>query len=194
MVHSQSGQFGWTLGDANPSKVKGIIALEPTGPPFYEAVFETDFTRPYGITVPPITVSCITVVPSDLTSPIRLFQYDPPLNTSSDLKVVPVSSDPAGNYTCYKQAEPARKLVNLMKIPILMVTSESSFHAVYDSCTAEYLAQAEVNVEHIRLEEVGIHGNGHMMFMEKNGIQIAEDVIDEWIGKMFGGHRLTVRN
>lgn len=49
MVHSQSGQFGWVLGDANPSKVKGIVALEPTGPPFGEAVFSTVMDRPYGM-------------------------------------------------------------------------------------------------------------------------------------------------
>jgi pimeloyl-ACP methyl ester carboxylesterase len=170
MVHSQSGQFGWTLGDANPSTVKGIIALEPTGPPFIDAVFSSstlaNLTRPFGITVPPIT-------------------YEPPVNSPSDLKPVIVSSDLAGNYTCYKQAEPARKLVNLLKIPILMVTSESSFHAVYDGCTAGYLAQAGVNVEHIRLESVGIRGNGHMMFMEKNGLQIAEEVVEKWIVKTF---------
>lgn len=49
VVHSQSGQFGWVLGDANPSKVKGIVALEPTGPPFGEAVFSTVMDRPYGM-------------------------------------------------------------------------------------------------------------------------------------------------
>jgi len=170
MIHSQAGQFGWILGDANPSKVKGIVALEPTGPPFIDAVFTSlslaNLTRPYGITVPPI-------------------MYDPPLNSPSDLKPVFVSSDPANNYTCYKQAEPPRKLANLSKIPILIVTSESSFHAVYDGCTAEYLAQAGVNVEHVRLENAGIHGNGHMMFMEKNNIQIAEEVVENWIDKTF---------
>jgi len=170
MVHSQSGPFGWTLGDANPSKVKGIIALEPTGPPFVDAVFSSlslaNSTRPYGITVSPIT-------------------YNPPLDSPFDLKPVVVSSNPAGNYTCYKQAEPARKLANLSKIPILMVTSESSYHAVYDGCTAEYLAQAGVKVEHIRLENVGIYGNGHMMFMEKNGLQIAEHVVENWLDKTF---------
>ena len=49
LTHSQSGQFGWTLGDANPSKVKAIVALEPTGPPFGEAVFSTVLNRPYGM-------------------------------------------------------------------------------------------------------------------------------------------------
>jgi hypothetical protein len=144
--------------------------MEPTGPPMLDAVFTSGSlvnpTRPYGITVPPI-------------------EYDPPLNSPSDLKVVVTSSDPAGNYTCYKQAEPARKLANLSKIPILMITSESGFHAVYDGCTAEYLAQAGVKVEHIRLENVGIHGNGHMLFMEKNNLQIAEEVVERWLDKTF---------
>lgn len=169
MTHSQSGQFGWTLGDANPAKVKGIVALEPTGPPFNNSVFPPfGLTRPYGITIPPVT-------------------YDPPLGSPSDLKTFTASSDPAANYTCFKQAEPARKLANLSKIPILMVTSESSFHSVYDGCTAEYLTQAGVDVKHIRLENVGIHGNGHMMFMEKNGHQIAEEVVERWIKTTLGG-------
>jgi len=151
--------------------VKGIIALEPTGPPFLDTVFTASNPvnrgkRPYGITVPPVS-------------------YDPPLTSPSDLKPVIVSSDPSGNYTCYKQADPPRKLANLSKIPILIVTSESSFHAVYDSCTTDYLAQAGVAVEHVRLENVGIHGNGHMMFMEKNNLQIAKDVVEKWINKKF---------
>lgn len=95
------------------------------------------------------------------------------------------SSDPAGNYTCYKQAEPARKLTNLSKFPILMVTSQSSYHAVYDGCTAQYLAQAGVDVEHVKLEDVGIFGNGHMMFMEKNNIEIVEQVVAKWLNKNF---------
>jgi hypothetical protein len=150
--------------------VKAIVALEPIGPPFIDAVFSSsslaDLTRPYGIAVSPIA-------------------YDPPLNSPSDLIPALVGSDPEGNYTCYKQAEPARKLVNLSKIPVLMVTSESGYHAVYDGCTAEYLVQAGVGVEHIRLESIGIHGNGHMMFMEKNGLRIAEDVVEKWIDKTF---------
>jgi len=165
MTHSQAGQFGWVLGDANPSKVKAIVALEPTGPPFGEAVFSTVLDRPYGITIPPVA-------------------YDPPVSHPEDLKKVILSFDPSTNYTCYKQAEPARKLAHLSKFPILMVTSQSSFHAVYDGCTAQYLAQAGANVEHIRLEDVGIYGNGHMMFMEKNNLEVA-DVVLNWLDKKF---------
>lgn len=147
--------------------MKGIIALEPTGGPFTDEVFIQNLTRPdYGITIPPVL-------------------YDPPLEGPGQLKKVIVTQDLVQNYTCYKQADPPRKLVNLAKFPILMVTSESSFHAVYDGCTADYLTQAGVDVQHIRLENVGIHGNGHMMFMEKNNIQIAEEVVEKWLDKTF---------
>jgi hypothetical protein len=32
----------------------------------------------------------------------------------------------------------------------------------------------------VRLEAIGIHGNGHMMMIEKNNLQVAE-VIAKWL-------------
>jgi hypothetical protein len=72
--------------------------------------------------------------------------------------------------------------VNLRSIPVMMLTSEASYHAVYDHCTARYLTQAGVNTDFIRLEERGIHGNAHMMMLEKNNLQIAK-LITSWLGK-----------
>ena len=62
---------------------------------------------------------------------------------------------------------------NVAKVPILIVTSEASYHAGYDHCTAAYLTQAGVKNTLIRLADVGIHGNGHMMMLEKNSDDIA---------------------
>lgn len=163
LTHSQSGPLGWVLGDSRPNLVRFIAALEPSGPPFMNVIFPPIVpARPFGITETPVV-------------------YDPPLSSADDLKAIV-----AGNsslFTCFLQASPVRKLVNLMKIPILVVTSESSYHAVYDDCTVDYLRQAGVSVEHIKLGEVGIHGNGHMMFMENNNIEIAE-LIQKWIVKI----------
>ena len=36
LTHSQSGPFGWDLADARPNLVKGVLAIEPNGPPFYD--------------------------------------------------------------------------------------------------------------------------------------------------------------
>ena len=74
---------------------------------------------------------------------------------------------------CFTQANPAHKLTRLSGIPILIVTSESSYHAPYDHCTAEWLEQAGVKNSFIRLADLGIHGNGHMMMLEKNNLEIS---------------------
>ena len=164
LTHSQAGAHGWILGDARPDLVKAIIALEPLGPPFSDAIFSPvtpDF--PYGLTSVPLT-------------------FSPPITSSSDLHPVAIYSDPANNFTCFQQgSKPPRQLANLARIPVLLVTSHSSYHQIYDNCSVQFLQQAGVHVKHVRLQDVGIFGNGHMMFMEKNNIQIAEEVLEKWI-------------
>src|SRR5207244_11995243 len=74
---------------------------------------------------------------------------------------------------CWMQKSPARSLPNLTKVPVLIVTGEASYHAPYDHCTVKYLQQAGVQPTWIKLADVGIHGNGHMLMLEKNNAQIA---------------------
>lgn len=134
------------------------------GPPFFKAVFApTGPDLPYGLTEIPLT-------------------FSPPLASPDDLHPVIVSSDPSINFTCFQQGNsPPRRLVNVATIPVLVVTSQASYHAVYDDCSVQFLREAGVIVEHVHLPDVGIFGNGHMMFMEKNNIQIAEEVVEKWI-------------
>ncbi len=84
--------------------------------------------------------------------------------------------------SCWLQDTPARQLVNLKGVPILIVVGEASYHAPYDHCTSKYLAQAGVKHSFVRLSEVGIKGNGHMMMLEKNNLQIAA-LLRSWIQK-----------
>jgi pimeloyl-ACP methyl ester carboxylesterase len=37
VTHSQAGAFGWAIGEARPDLVKAIVAVEPSGPPFFGA-------------------------------------------------------------------------------------------------------------------------------------------------------------
>jgi len=53
---------------------------------------------------------------------------------------------------------------------------------VYDRCTVKFLKQAGVEVEWLRLEDVGIRGNGHMFFLEKNSEEIA-NVLEGWLSR-----------
>ena len=64
----------------------------------------------------------------------------------------------------------------------MVVTAEASYHAPYDHCTVNYLAQAGVRSDWIRLADIGIHGNGHMLMLEKNNMEIA-DVMSNWLDK-----------
>ena len=56
---------------------------------------------------------------------------------------------------------------------LLIVTAEASYHAPYDHCTAKWLQQAGVNNTYLRLPERGIRGNGHMMMLEKNNLEVS---------------------
>ena len=62
----------------------------------------------------------------------------------------------------------------------MIIMSEASYHASYDHCTTAWLTQAGVPNTFIRLADVGINGNGHMMMVEKNADAIAA-VIEKWL-------------
>ena len=172
LTHSQSGATGWPVADARPNGVKAIVAVEPSGPPFYnvenvaapEWFRDSDEQRPWGITSGPL-------------------KYSPPAASPSDLAIVRQDQPDDPNVTrCWLQKSPARQLPNLQKMPILVLTSESSYHRGYDHCTVRYLEQAGVHVTWIKLEDIGIHGNGHMMMLQKNNSEIAA-VMSRWLEK-----------
>jgi hypothetical protein len=102
---------------------------------------------------------------------------------ASDLSVVRQDApDGPDLVRCWLQKAPARQLPNLQKLPILILTAEASYHAPYDHCTVRFLEQAGVRSEWIKLADAGIHGNGHMLMLEKNNLQIAE-VMSKWLDK-----------
>jgi pimeloyl-ACP methyl ester carboxylesterase len=173
LTHSQSGAFGWPVADARPDMVKAIVAVEPNGPPFFdvENIAAPEWfrdaaaqARPWGVTAAPLT-------------------YSPPAAKASDLAIERQEKpDGPGLSRCWMQKSPARTLPNLQKLPVLIVTAEASYHAPYDHCTVKYLEQAGVHPVWIKLADIGIHGNGHMMMLEKNNLEIA-GVLARWLAK-----------
>lgn len=106
--------------------------------------------------------------------------YNPPANDPTDLKTVDNEPDTPARRSCIFQAEPARKLPQIAKVPYVALTGEASPHITYDRCVVQYLRQAGVRVEWIKLGEIGIKGNGHFGFLEKNNLRIAQ-VVENWI-------------
>jgi pimeloyl-ACP methyl ester carboxylesterase len=172
LVHSQSGAFAWPVADARPKLVKAIVAIEPNGPPVYETEFKgapdwfTDVgaRKTFGLGAVPLA-------------------YDPPLKAGEQLSFVRQDRPDAPDLVRgWLQAEPARHLPNLARVPILILVAEASYHAAYDHVTAAYLKQAGVPNDFVRLPDIGIRGNGHMMMLEKNSDAIA-GVIETWLKK-----------
>jgi pimeloyl-ACP methyl ester carboxylesterase len=169
--HSQGGLILWPIANARPNKVKALVAVEPGGPPFYGVryvgapnwfEYNTTLSFPYGITTGPLT-------------------YSPAITDPAELQPVQEETAQGPNLVrCWRQAEPAHQLVKLMGIPTAIVTAEASSPAARDHCTSQFLTQAGVENTHIRLEEVGIHGNSHMMMLEENNLEIAK-VIAKWL-------------
>jgi pimeloyl-ACP methyl ester carboxylesterase len=87
---------------------------------------------------------------------------------------------------CWLQQDPPRQLPRLT-MPILVLTSEASYHAPYDHCTVKYLEQAGVKPTFIRLADRGIHGNSHVLMLEKNNKDSAA-VIAQWLDEALPAH------
>jgi pimeloyl-ACP methyl ester carboxylesterase len=163
LTHSQSGPYGWLIADARPQLVKAVLAIEPAGPPFEATIIGTGKARAWG--------------PTDIA-----ITYDPPVKDPSELAVEREPAEAADLFPCWMQKAPARQLVNLKSVPVMIMAAEASYHQTYDHCTAKYLNQAGVKAEYVPLQSKGIHGNGHMVMIEKNNLDIAR-VIDEWVQK-----------
>lgn len=170
LSHSQGGPVGWLMADARPTQVKGIVTVEPAAPPIKgvdtaKVAYNNGAGLTWGVTSSPI-------------------HYDPAVTDPSQLAVtLEEKSDIPGDVVpCYVQREPVRKLVNLEKIPVAYLSAEGGYHRVFDHCLAKWLNQAGVKTQFVRLEDLGIHGNGHEMMLEKNSDDIAR-FIGGWIDK-----------
>jgi pimeloyl-ACP methyl ester carboxylesterase len=164
LTHSQSGPFGFLIADKRPKLVKAVISVEPSGPPFEGTIIATGKARAWGVSDIPMT-------------------YDPPVKDPGEIAVVrEEKADGPDLFVCWMQKAPARQLVNLKGIPSVIIAAEASYHQLYDHCTAKFLTQAGMKTEWLPLQKVGIHGNGHMVMIEKNNLAIAK-VIDDWAKK-----------
>ena len=165
LAHSQGGGIVWPVADARPALVKGIVALEPDGPPM-QTVNRVTATgrerRNWGPSGLPLTYAPAVASPEE-------FQL-----------TVQETPDEADVVTCYLQQEPARQLVSLRDIPALITVGDASYHYIYDHCTAKWLNQAGVRTDYIPLGEAGIHGNAHEMMLELNSDEVIE-FIDGWL-------------
>ncbi|OJD32231.1 alpha beta-hydrolase [Diplodia corticola] len=174
--HSIGALHPLLLSNDCPALVAGSVNLEPANVPFVSYLGNATHpgtgasrARPWGLANTHLT-------------------YDPAVAdpTAADLAVRLVGPDRPERRACYLQAHLPRRLPRVARVPYVALTSEASPHATYDHCVVEYLRQAGVPAEWIRLaEDAGVRGNAHFMHLERNNWEIV-GVVHAWIEKVVG--------
>jgi pimeloyl-ACP methyl ester carboxylesterase len=157
VTHSAGGPFGWVTADARPELVRALVAVEALGP-------------------------------ATVAIPLA---FDPPVASVSELALEPLPDPPDVDFGGLArvprvvQAEPARRLTALARIPIAFVTSDDPAFGALNASAIAFLRQAGCSVEELRLADLGIHGNGHFMPLEENNGEVLRVVLD-WAGRATG--------
>lgn len=166
--HSIGAAYPILMSDECPDLIAGNLNLDPTTIPFetYVGSFDSPnggraWSRPWGLAQTRLT-------------------YSPAVTDPKDLKPVRVGQDSPANRSCLQQAGPPRTLPKINQVPYVALTGEASQHAGVDHCIINYLKQAGGKPEWIKLWEVGIKGNGHFGYLEKNNLAIA-GVAHNWL-------------
>jgi pimeloyl-ACP methyl ester carboxylesterase len=189
-VHSQAGQYAWPLAQERPALVKAIVGVEPSGPPVHDLVVKGGEPR-FGVTFDAATKQDEAEDQFRDSPELKRYglgdhplSYAPAISAGAPLEFVrQEKADGPDLARCWQQKEPAKRLVAVGDRPVLYVAAEASFYAPYHHCTVKYLEQASVKVDFVKLAEIGISGNGHLMMLEKNSDEIAR-VIANWLAKV----------
>lgn len=93
---------------------------------------------------------------------------------------------PLGRFADGITAAPLAGATDPFQVPIAVLTAEATWMRDSNARVVDWLRTRGADVTHIRLEEEGICGNGHMMMLEKNSDRIATLVLD-WINRKLAG-------
>ena len=160
MTHSAGGPFGFYVLEARPKLVKGIVVVEGAQG---SAVFGPNR---WGLINLPV-------------------EYDPPVSDPSQVKTKQVqptrSRRQAGHRSLQHSGRAGAQAQELEDCAICVYTSEASFVLPNPGAVA-FLKQAGVHAEEIRLADIGIHGNGHLMMGEKNNRETLKPIL-AWLDK-----------
>jgi pimeloyl-ACP methyl ester carboxylesterase len=115
------------------------------------------------------------------------FLVNPDLGISLDwgLTAAPMTFDPLPASPDELQKS-AHRLAALADIPIAILEAEASLFAQSCPATAAFLEQAGCRVDRIVLADHGVHGNGHLMLIERNNREALEPIL-RWLGATVSG-------
>ena len=167
VTHSAGGSFGLLVAEARPQLVKAAVMIEGGGSGFSAG-------NRWGMSTIPV-------------------MWDPPLKDPAELRTRWVADSEVDGGGYFLQEEPARKLPNWRDVAVLTVTSAAGAASPGNPGAPAFLKQAGVRVaEELRLANVGISGNSHMMMVEKNHREVLQPILD-WLDRNVRGTTPAVR-
>jgi pimeloyl-ACP methyl ester carboxylesterase len=169
LTHSQGGGIGFDVAEARSQYIAGMVSIEPGGP----QIGNVDTAK----------VAYTRTNPNSWGLTTNKYEFDPPINSPAELKThLEPSERPGDEVGCYMQDAPVHKLVHFQNMRILSISAEGTYHRVFDVCIPKWLNQAGAKDDFVRLEDVGIHGNMHEMFLDRNSDEVIK-FIDNWLRK-----------
>lgn len=113
------------------------------------------------------------------------FLNNPDMGVSLDwgLAAAPITYSPAVTNPSELQGG-TQQLDGLSKMPIAVVTSPTSPFTMWDPLTVEFVRERGGDVEHFKLEEHGLQGNGHLMMFERNSREVLDAIMTGVDGKV----------
>jgi pimeloyl-ACP methyl ester carboxylesterase len=167
VTHSAGGSFGLLVAEARPQLVKAAVMIEGGGSGFSAG-------NRWGMSTIPVT-------------------WDPPLKDPAELRTRWVADSEVDGGGYFLQEEPARKLPNWRDVAVLTVTSAAGAASPGNPGAPAFLKQAGVRVaEELRLANVGINGNSHMMMVEQNHREVLQPILD-WLDRNVRGTAPAIR-
>lgn len=106
------------------------------------------------------------------------------LDLTWGLAAAPLTFDPppASPEELRRADGPARRLPNLSRFPIAVITGEASMFRLFDHELDAFLERAGCDVELVQLAEHGVHGNAHGIMLERNNAD-ALAVLTDWVAE-----------
>ncbi|KAL7901826.1 Alpha/beta hydrolase family domain-containing protein [Trichoderma sp. SZMC 28014] len=193
--HGTGATIGMLTADAVPRLVRGLISIEPDGPPcavagrevegrmIYSPYLKYDPNiRKYGISDAPFTFSPAPQ-PAPGEHPLKIQVRQHPANAGCYMAQEIFPKMRIYNMRKAEGQELVPQLVQLVRVPHVVVTSQSSPNSVYDWAFTNFIRQAGAVADWYYLPNQGFFGNGHLMHLEKNSDDIAQH-LDRWVTKV----------
>jgi len=176
---------GWLLADSSVAhgmeRDRGAALLDEIGP---SILMTASAGSPMGWLTADARPSLVkAIVALEPVGPPFLVNPDLPVSLDWGLTAAPMTFDPPAETPEELQKAP-RRLPALAEIPIAIVEAEVSRFAASCPATAAFLEQAGCRVDRIVLAEHGVHGNGHLMLLERNNREALEPILQWLDGKV----------